>query len=120
MAGVRNKNFYVHCSNCPVEDSNCKSSHATIVREDDGTTISIRLGKRQRVCSICFDTFVDSGRSMCFQCDKVVTLKTTILCKECRRPAVELPGVSSHEDFEEFDCPICVAEDCEESGLAVW
>ena len=57
---------------------------------------------------------------MCFQCDKVVTLKTTILCKECRRPAVELPGVSSHEDFEEFDCPICVAEDCEESGLAVW
>ena len=35
-------------------------------------------------------------------------------------PAVELPGVSSANDSEDFECPVDVAGDCEESGLAIW
>ena len=118
MAKVKSQQFYVQCFDCPVEDSNCKFSHATIEREDDETTISIRMGKRKAFCSICFDTFVNLGSNMCFQCNRVVPLTTVIQCKECRRPAAELPGV--RRAGTDFECPVEVAGDCEDSGLAIW
>ena len=115
-----NQDFYVHCDNCTANDSTCKFPHATIEREDDHTIIPIRMGKRQSVCSICFDKFIDRKRSFCFLCSSKVQLKTVIICKECKRPAVELPGVHSVENDEDFDCPLQIADCCEESGLAIW
>ena len=105
---------FVHCINCTA--TKCKWPNALLER-DDGSTITIRTGKVQVICTTCLSTFVDATSGMCFECGQIRKMTKITVCRECREKAVELPGV--HEAPEDFECPLEIADSCEETCLVV-
>ena len=116
MSTKNNKNnIVVYCNNCTAPK--CKWPHALLTREDE-STITIRTGKLQVICTTCLSTFVDATSGLCFECGQNRKLTKITVCRECREKAVVLPGVcQAPPDYE--GCPLDVSDTCDGSGLVI-